>query len=116
MKDAKDAKDATDDQVRGHRVLLHRRAIVERVLPLGAPPLRGDVAIQRDATSATSATHGRADASLLDRLGQGGRGPGVTDVMREDHSLFGDRQPRRRDGERASWMRYLMNVHLMWVD
>jgi hypothetical protein len=90
---------------------VHRRAIVERVLPMGAPPLHDDVAIRRD----PPAKRRRADASLLDRLGPTGR-VSASEGDEPDRSAFGEERGRRRELERSSWMRYLMNVHLMWVD
>jgi hypothetical protein len=106
-------KSSTGDQVRVHRVLLHRRAVVERVLPLGAPPLEVPATLPREAVTNTRQCD---DRSLLDRLGPSGRASNVGDVLRDDRSLVGDRRGRPRDSERSSWMRYLMNVHMMWVD
>jgi hypothetical protein len=107
-------KDRTGDSSlpgRAPRVLVHRRAIVERVLPMGAPPLHDDVAIRHD----PPAKRRRADASLLDRLGPTGR-VAASDDDGGDRVTFGEERDRRRQLERSSWMRYLMNVHLMWVD
>jgi hypothetical protein len=106
-------KDSTEDQVRVHRALLHRRALVERVLPLGAPPLTGTGTTPHD-IAPNKRQH--SQGALLDRLGPAGRGSLSADVACEDRSAFGEHRTPRRDLERSSWMRYLMNVHLMWVD
>jgi len=104
---------STEDQVRAHRVLLHRRTLVERVLPLGATPLNAAVPTPTDVPS-----HKRRPnhANLLDRLRPVGRASWDDCTVRDDHNPFAERRGSRRDLERSSWMRYLMNVHLMWVD
>lgn len=102
-------KNSTEDQVRAHRVLLHRRALVERVLPLGASPLHGTE------TTAPSQRH-QNRAALLDRLGPAGRGSLSADMAGDTYNPFVEHYKPRRELERSSWMRYLMNVHLMWVD
>lgn len=106
-------KNSTEDQVRVHRVLLHRRTLVERVLPLGAPPFNEPDTTPRDAAPSTRHQNHR---TLLDRLGPAGRGSLSADLASDDRNAFGDPRAPQRDFERSSWMRYLMNVHLMWVD
>jgi hypothetical protein len=78
---------------------------------MGAPPLDGPVS-----HGAVANTRRQDDRPLLDRLGPSGRGSIIGDVLRDDRSLVGDRRGPGREPERSSWMRYLMNVHLMWVD
>ena len=80
---------------------------------MGAPPLDVPATVPREAVTNTRQ---RDDRSLLDRLGPSGRASNIGDVLRDDRSLVGDRRGQPRDSERSSWMRYLMNVHLMWVD
>jgi hypothetical protein len=105
-----DMKSSTGEQVRVHRALLHRRVLVERVLPRGAPPFHDDVAAADTATSVRRLD----DRSPLDCLGPRGRSASVTLV---NDGRDGFEEPRQRgDLQRSSWVRYLMNVHLMWVD
>ena len=80
---------------------------------MGAPPIDVPATVSREAGTNARQSDGR---SLLDRLGPSGRASIVGDVLRDDRSLVGDRRGHQRDSERSSWMRYLMNVHLMWVD
>lgn len=102
--------DSQGEQVREQRVLMHRRANVERVvpLPMGAPPLHRDAVDHRKGSAPPRRD---IEVSLLDRLG---RDPSVFAEFGVASIDAAERQ--RREQQRSSWMRYLMNVHLMWVD
>ena len=79
----------------------------ERVLPMGAPPFRGPVSVPDVACNEIADAPPREEKSDL------------YDIS--------DRSPHRRGTpphsnglahrhENSAWMRYLMNVRLMWLD